>query len=161
MTLEQKEKLLNEIGKLHHRYELSKTVGPDYYEPGMMEYLDQYDGRFDEETGQITLRFEVKGTRYEGRIEQIEKIEAGDKVLLIRESENTHNPNNFAVHTVKDNDIGNMPAELCNALAPIYDEGSLIITESRVSYVEPISKRSRFAKQAILFVELSGSLLFE
>lgn len=37
-----------------------------YYEPGMMEYLEQNYGSYDEETGKILLRFEVKGTRYEG-----------------------------------------------------------------------------------------------
>ena len=38
---EQKENLLREVEKLHQRYELSKTLEPDYFEPGMMEYLDQ------------------------------------------------------------------------------------------------------------------------
>ena len=39
MTQEQKEQFLGELSKLHARYELSRTVGPDYFEPGMM---DQY-----------------------------------------------------------------------------------------------------------------------
>ena len=33
------ERLLEEVQKLHHRQELSKTVTEDYFEPGMMEYL--------------------------------------------------------------------------------------------------------------------------
>ena len=38
MTVKQEElnALLTEIEKLHKRNELSKTVGPDYFEPGMM-----------------------------------------------------------------------------------------------------------------------------
>ena len=47
-----------------------------------------------------------------------------------------------------------MPAELCNVIAPLYDEGSLIFRQASVSYVEPLSKRSRYAKQAVLFVKL-------
>ena len=55
-----------EVDKLHHRQELSKTVGPDYYEPGLMEYLDLSDGKLETTTGKLMLRFEVKGIRYEG-----------------------------------------------------------------------------------------------
>jgi len=45
---------------------------------------------------------------------------------------------------------------LCNAVAPLYDSGRLVFDEAHVSYVEPISKRSRLAKQAMLFVELKA-----
>ena len=51
-----------------------------------------------------------------------------------------------------------MPAELCNAIAPLYDNGNLHFLGSSVSFVEPISKRSRHAKQAVLFVELRMKL---
>ena len=54
---EQQDNLLAEVEKLHQRYELSKTVEPDYFEPGMMEYLEQSEGRFDDESGTIYLRF--------------------------------------------------------------------------------------------------------
>lgn len=47
-----------------------------------------------------------------------------------------------------------MPAELCNVIAPLYDKGTLIFEGVSVSFVELISKRSRHAKQAMLFVEL-------
>lgn len=46
-----------------------------------------------------------------------------------------------------------MPAELCNVIAPLYDNGELLIESAFVSFVDPISKRSRHAKQAVLFVE--------
>ena len=46
-----------------------------------------------------------------------------------------------------------MPAELCNVIAPLFDSGELEIESARVSFVDPISKRSRHAKQAMLFVE--------
>ncbi|MBR3300657.1 MAG: hypothetical protein IKI68_04130, partial [Clostridia bacterium] len=69
MTREQKEALLREAGKLHERFELSKTVGPDYFEPGLMEYLDKSEGIYNEASGELLLRFESRGTRYSGRTE--------------------------------------------------------------------------------------------
>lgn len=154
-----KENLLKEIEKLHHRYELSKTVTPDFFEPGMMEYLDKSEGIFDEATGEILLRFEAKGTRYDGRTEQIEKLKVGDTIKVERDKGNNYNPNNFMLLTVKGNNVGNMPAELCNAIAPLYDNGYLVFNQCLASFVEPISKRSRYAKQAVLFVELKCKLL--
>ena len=154
ITVEQKERLLNEVHRLHKRNELSKAVGPDYYEPGMMEYLDQSEGLYDEETGDVLLRFEAKGTRYEGRTERIENVKTGDPIRVVRDEKNEFNPNNFRLLTAKGKDVGNIPAELCNAIAPMYDNGDLTVEESSVSFVEPISRRSRYAKQAMLFVEL-------
>ena len=158
MTQEQKEALLKEVEKLHNRNLLAATVGPDYYEPGMMEYLDKSEGVYDEDTGFLLLRFESRGTRYDGRTEQIEKVKLYDIVLITRDRENEYNHNNFLLLTEKQHDIGCMPAELCNVIAPLFDEGSLLIKETRVSYVEPISKRNRHAKQAVLFVEMKAEL---
>ena len=124
----------------------------------MMEYLEQSEGIYDEKTGEILLRFEAKGTRYDGRTEQIEKVKAGDMIRVVREQENLFNPNNFRLLTKKNQDVGNMPAELCNVIAPLYDMGELTIEKAVVSFVEPISRRSRHAKQAILFVELRAKI---
>ena len=151
--------LIAEIEKLHRRNELSKTITDDYFEPGMMEYLEQSDGCFDENTGIFTIMFESKGTRYGDRTERIEKAHVGDIIVLVRERDNKYNPNNFMIQTAKGHDIGNMPAELCNAIAPLYDSGRLEFISSEVSFVEPISKRSRHAKQAVLFVKLKGRLV--
>lgn len=157
-VIDQKTILLNEIEKLHKRNGLYNTIGADYYEPGMMEYLEQSDGFYDENTGRFILQFEVKGTRYDGRTEQIEKVKCGDIIHIVREATNIYNTNNFTLFTEKDKNVGNMPAELCNAIAPIYDKGQLVLEYAEVSFVEPISKRSRYAKQAILFVELIGKI---
>ena len=155
---ERKEQLLMEIEKLHGRHELAKEIGPDFFEPGMMEYPEQSEGSWDEETGHMMLRFESKGTRYDGRTEQIEKVKTGDIIRITRDPENAFNPNNFLLLTEKGKDVGNMPAEICNAVAPLYDEGLLKIEIAKVSFVEPISRRSRHAKQAILFVEMQAKL---
>lgn len=155
---ERKELLLTEMAKLHARHELSKDMGPDFFEPGMMEYPEQSDGSWDEATEELILRFESKGTRYDGRTEQIEKVKAGDVIRITRDPENAFNPNNFLLFTEKGKDVGNMPAELCNAVAPLYDAGNLVIESASASFVDPISKRSRHAKQAILFVEMHAKL---
>ena len=67
-------------------------------------------------------------------------------------------PNCDILFTEKGKDVGNMPAELCNAIAPLYDDGILVIEGASVSFVEPISKRNRHAKQAVLFVEMHAHL---
>ena len=148
--------LLEQIHKLHARHALYGNTPPDYFEPGMMEYLDQSDGSYDSETGEIVLRFESRGTRYDGRTEQIEKVRPDDAIQVLRDAGNTFNHNNFRLLTAKGSDVGNMPAELCNAIAPLYDAGLLTFEDARVSYVEPISKRNRHAKQAVLFVQLKA-----
>ena len=153
------ENLKTEIDKLHKKYELSKSITPDYFEPGMMEYLDKYEGLFDEVTKNITIRFDARGTRYDGRTEYIERVKIGDTIIVVRDTKNQFNPNNFALLTAKGRSVGNMPAELCNAIAPLYDSGQLMIKKATASYVEPISKRHRYAKQAVLFVELKCKLL--
>ena len=86
--------------------------------------------------------------------EQIEKVKYGDIVQIVRDCENPYNSNNFIILTEKGKNLGNMPAHLCNVIAPLYDSGNLVFIRSAVSFVEPISKRSRHAKQAVLFVEL-------
>lgn len=150
----QKQMLFDELNKLQHRYELSKTVGPEYFEPGMMEYLDQSYGAYDEMTGAIIMRFESRGTRYEGRTERIETVKPGDTVRVARDKNNPFNSNNFMLLDSCGRNLGNMAATICNALAPLYDEGYAVFDKAFVSFAEPISKRGRHAKQAILFVEL-------
>lgn len=142
--------------KLHARFELSKTAGPDWFEPGMMEYLDKSEGRYDASNGSYLLRFEVKGTRYDGRTERIEFVKTGEPVQIVRDPENRFNPNNFRILNGKGDDLGNMPAELCNVAAPLYDRGLLSVNESVISFADPLSKRGRHAKQGMLFVEMSG-----
>ena len=154
----ERKKLLSEVEKLHQRNLLSQQVTPDYFEPGMMEYLDQSEGLYNAEKGKILLRFESKGTRYEGRTDRIEHVLVGDVIHVTRDYQNSYNRNNFVLLTERGHDVGYMPAELCNAIAPLYDCGELNFVEAKVSYVEPISRRSRYAKNAILFVELKMQL---
>lgn len=41
-----KQDLIIEINKLAHKFELSSVIPDDYFEPGMMENLDQYYGSY-------------------------------------------------------------------------------------------------------------------
>ena len=154
MDNERIQPLLSEMNKLQQRYALSSVVGEDFFEPGMMEYLDKSYGVYNEDTKEMILRFEARGTRYEGRTARIETIRLGDKIVVSRDKENEFNSNNFALLDERGRNLGNMAATLCNALAPLYDSGEAEIVESFVSFVEPISKRSRYAKQGMLFVEV-------
>lgn len=150
-----KQELLTEVNKLAYKLELSSKVPDDYYEPGMMENLDQYYGLYDEESNTIVLKTEVRGLRYEGRTPRLEKLYVGDSVTLVRDEGNIYNSNNFMVNTIDGKSLGNMPAELCNVIAPLYDMGCLIIESSTVSYLERIHDRSRHAKQGVLFIKIA------
>lgn len=151
--------LREEVNKLHLRHEQAASVTPDYYEPGKMEYLEQSDGQWDEETGRVQLWFEVQGTRYQGHSEMIELLSVGDPIIVERDKENPYNPNNFRLLTKFSEEVGNMPKELCNAIAPLFD-GRLLRFENHatVSYVEHLSERSRHARKAVLFVKLDCTL---
>jgi len=152
------EDLRIELSKLQERNELAKRVGRDYFEPGKMEYLEQYDSCINDATGEIMMRFPARGTRYEDRTERIEGVRIGDVIQLTRDRKNEYNSNNFEILTSKGKSLGNMPAELCNVIAPLYDKDELRIDKAVVSFVDPISHRNRHAKQAVLFVELSCKL---
>ena len=80
-------------------------------------------------------------------------MKAGDAIQIVRDVGNPYNHNNFSLLNRKGKDVGNIPAELSNALAPLYDAGEIVFEKAQVSFVEPISKRSRYAKQAVLFEE--------
>lgn len=151
--MENKRMLVNEMNKLQDRYVLSQIKAPDYFEPGM-EYMDQVMGIYDEESRIMTLRFESKGTRYEGRTAILENAHEGDSIEVVREPENRFNYNNFKLVDGKDRNMGNMPKELCNVIAPLYDIGEVEFLESYMSFVAPLSKRNRHSKQGMFFVQL-------
>ena len=112
-----KRELLEAANKLQQKKKLSSEVGPDHYDPGRMENLEQYPM---------------------------------DKFSMYR----IYNSNNFMILSQHDESLGNLSAELCNVIAPLYDLGYVIITEANVSYIENIKSRSRYAKQGVLFIEI-------
>ena len=133
---------------------MSRDVGPDHYDPGMMENLEQYKGVYDEAIKQVVIRCELKGLRYDNRTANLEAMAVGDDVNVIRDANNMFNSNNFSVTSASGASLGYLPAELCNVLGPLYDAGCASIISSVITYIEKIGQRSRYAKQGILFVEL-------
>ena len=149
-----KEDLLHIADKLQKKNDLSGNVGPDFYEPGNMEYLDQYGGMYDENNNVLTLRTDSKGLRYEGRTPRLDDLSVGDPIKLVREPNNPFNENNIMILSEKEENLGNLSAELCNAISPLLDPGYLTVEDAHVSYVERIRDRSRYAKQGVLFIEI-------
>ena len=149
-----KMELLGLVAGYCNKLALSKTVGPDYYEPGMMENLDQYLGEYDEDRKRIMIRCESKGLRYENRTQNLERITVGQSVQILRDHNNVFNSNNFAINSENDASLGYLPAELCNAMGPLYDAGCLEICSAQAAYIEQLAERSRYAKQGVLFVEM-------
>ena len=156
--LGKKEALRAEIARLEAKRILSETVSEDYYEPGMMENLNRYLGNIDEETGMIEIRFESRGLRYDERTQHLNRISIGDEIRLVREKQNPFNSNNFMLLNKRSESLGNMPAELCNVIGPLFDAGCLQFLSSTVSYLERIAERSRYARQGVLFVDLKMQL---
>ena len=154
-VLQAKQELLEFAKGLNDKFELSKTVADDYFEPGMMENLEQYRGEYNEQVNMLLLRVESKGLRYDNQTQNLERVLVGDEVKIIRDMDNPYNSNNFAIKSNRSEALGNLPAELCNALAPLYDAGYATILKATVSYIERLKDRSRYAKQGVMFVELN------
>lgn len=137
---------------------LSGDKPEDLFMPEVMEYLSEYDGAYNNDKSKFALCFEIKGTRYEERTYNIEHVSQGDVLYIERETTNTVNPNNFQVFNKRHENIGVLPAELCNILAPIYDEGGLKIDSASVSFVDHILERSRYATKSVVFCGLNVSI---
>lgn len=146
--------LLNQVEIFQKKLEFSQEITLDYYEPGLMENLEQYKGVYDEQSKQIIIRCDVKGLRYDNRTSNLERVSVGDAVQIVRDEGNAFNSNNFSVNSKDGASLGHLPAELCNALGPLYDAGCAEITAASISYIEKIGQRSRYAKQGVLFVEI-------
>lgn len=151
--------LLAEVKKYDDRNRLFSTKDIFYFEPGMMENLDCYLGEFSCESKTIRLRTESKGLRYDNRTFVLDRLSTGERVNIVRDPENPFNSNNFRIMSQSGEDIGNLPASLCNVLAPCTDNAIVEITRSRISHLEKLSERSRYAKSGVLFVEIEMKIL--
>lgn len=149
-----KEDLLKAAAGLQKKRELSVQIGPDYYDPGNMEYLDQFYGHYDAETNTLTIQTDAKGLRYEGRTQRLDDLTVNDAVHIKRDPQNAFNANNLMLLTETGESLGNLSAELCNVISPLLDLGFLSIKSAEVCYLERIRDRSRYAKQGVLFVKI-------
>lgn len=150
--------LLDAVAGLQEKKELAASVGPDWYEPGMMENLEQYLGVYDEKSHTVTLRTDSKGLRYDERTPRLDYLSVGDPVRLAREPDNPFNANNIRFLSEDGEDLGTPSAALCNVIAPLWDAGELTVLSAQVSYLERIRDRSRYARQGVLFVEIRMEL---
>ena len=96
-AIDSKNELIRIANKLNEKFDLSNTIEDDYFEPGMMENLDQYMGQYDVIKNQVTIRTEAKGLRYENRTPRLANMLVGDIVKIVRDPENKFNSNNFNI----------------------------------------------------------------
>ncbi len=153
-----KKALLEAVAGLQEKKDLAASVGPDWYEPGLMENLEQYLGVSDESRRTLTLRTDSKGLRYDERTPRLDYLSVGDPVRLVREPDNPFNTNNIRFLSEDGEDLGTPSAALCNVIAPLWDSGELKVISAQVSYLERIRDRSRYARQGVLFVEICMEL---
>lgn len=99
----------------------------------------------------------LTATQYNGRLDRIESVKIGDRVVLIREPNSECGENTIDVR-IPNGSIGYLDPEICNILAPLLDEDRIVYTAS-VARVVPLSKRSRHFKTAIVTVCVKASYL--
>ena len=90
---------------------------------------------YDRVQGELFLEFEAKGTMYNDVYENVKHVKVGDTIRIIRDPENKYNHNNFRLENSLGESVGNMPAKLCNALAPFYDNDEIILDDATASHV--------------------------
>ena len=150
--------LLKVVNEYDRKLKKAANIDDSYFEPGDMEFLDKYLGVYYPEEKRISLRCPVQGLRYDNRSVYLETVREGDELFIIREQENPVNPNNFLVNSQRKQNLGSLPKDLCNALAPLYDRGDTVLGSAKASYVEHLTERSRYALQGILFIEFDMHL---
>ena len=157
---EYKSNLLNFVNALNERGRRAKqTMSEGCFDPDVTDITDKLCGEIFDDGGKLKIRIDVKGLKYEGRTSKLEKLNIGDTVTIQRDGSNVYNHNNFNVFNDNADLLGALPAQLCNVIAPLYDENLLIIESAKVFYVEKIQERSRYAQQGVLLVELHFGLL--
>lgn len=70
--------------------------------------------------------------------------------------DNPYNSNKFMILTTKPREYA---CPVMQRYSLLFDNRNIVFTESTVSFIKPISKRSLHAKQEILFVELNMQLI--
>ena len=116
------------------------------------------DAEFDVEKETATLKLEVVGTQFEGRIQRIEKIRVGNVLHLVREPQNEKDEQNISVRNQNGESLGNLPAHANRVLAPVMDRQLAKKITAKVCEVVPLSKRGSRAKKAILKLEITLEL---
>jgi hypothetical protein len=96
----------------------------------------------------------LSGTRYEGRIERIEKVNVGDEVMLVREPENEYD--RYAINVYNsEGSLGHVNASVCYFLASLLDKNKIVYT-AKIDSVTPLSKRSKHCKNALISIHIEA-----
>ena len=135
-------------------YNLGKNFSEDLYSLETRDKVNMPFYTYNQSSNKMILLVEVQGTQYEGRNSRIENVKINDSVIIKREPNNKYNNLNLAVENNNNESLGNLSADVCNALSPLLDKNILIIDSSKVIYVEPLSKRSPRCKKALLTIKL-------
>ena len=107
---------------------------------------------FDAGNKTAKLTVEVAGTQHEGRSQRLESYKKGRKVNLTRDPSNKFDSNAIAVTAPDGASLGNLPSDVSGFLAPLLDGGFAAVSDVRISYLLPLSKRGGRAKKAILYI---------
>ena len=135
-----------------------------FTQPGVSESIrnskkgEYINAEYKSGTDEFMFRFEVQGTGYEGRSERIEGINVGKSLRIVREPDNEYNENTLNVLDEHGKSLGNVPADIANVISPLMDADAAELDSAEVTYVEPLSKRGKRAKKAILYAEINGRI---
>lgn len=151
--LDLKKELLSLVEMLQSQHELATMYPEGTLAPGVGD-VNTY-ASYDEAKKTVVLSTEVQGTAYEGRSDRIENILKDDVVKVERNPSKEYDLNALEVKNSRGESLGNLGSDVAAVLSPLIDREIATIENAKVSYVEPLSKRSKKAKKAILYIELT------
>ncbi len=110
-------------------------------------------GEYDPARRVVHMSMRANGTTYEGRLERIERVRAGDSIRLVREKNNPHDEHCINIRNARGETLGLISPMWSRLIAPMVDWGLATLSQGRVSHVVPKSQRGRNAKAAKLQVD--------
>ena len=103
-------------------YNLGKNFSEDLYSLETRDKVNMPFYTYNQSSNKMILLVEVQGTQYEGRNSRIENVKINDSVIIKREPNNKYNNLNLAVENNNNESLGNLSADVCNALSPLLDK---------------------------------------
>jgi hypothetical protein len=104
---------------------------------------------YDAEQGTLFLRFETEGTDVFEIMEGIERVQEKEPVQLQESSDGLRT----AVYSGQ-RCLGTLPEKIRTAFTMLEQEGLLHVEQAVVHSLVPVSRRGRYAKRAIVWIEL-------
>ena len=104
---------------------------------------------WDPEKGALFVRLETEGTDQFERMEGIERVHENDPVQL----QDSGDGSGIAAYSGQ-RCLGTLPEKTGSALSLLEKEGLLAVEQAMVYRLIPVSRRGRYAKRAIVFIDL-------